>query len=237
MENQSNKLVRQTNSLQNYAQTEQLESSEKNKLSVYNKGKVSAENFALGVVLIRKSKSKLSEGWYEVLQIMLDQNGFTDERFKDAVQVMISTCPYPEPSHAEILSYDKQIDAYTWDELLKITKDYSPQSRGKFLDNYVRVIHYGQERWVLKEEAIKYKLELWKKPVKDISEARILFIEESVEESHLNNLTVADLSEKFTIKPSVIDRKIFSREERQIRKKRFEEIVKEEAAKNKVEVE
>jgi hypothetical protein len=225
--------------LQNYRPIELLENVKENKLSIYERGKVSAENFALGAKLIKGSKPELPDQWYEVLEIMLDQDGFTDQRFKDAVQVMISACPYPKPSHADILSYDKFVDAYTWDELLKITKDYSPQSRGKFLDNYVRVIHYGQERWVLKEEAIKYKLELWKKPKKEEIIIGRIEAGETVTQESAKSLSFKDLAKSFSIQPPVTDRKIFSREERQIRKKRFEEIVKKEEAtkNNKVEAE
>lgn len=221
--------------MQNYQPTELLENSKENKLSIYERGKVSAESFALGTKLIKGSKPELPDPWYEVLEVMLDQNGFTDQRFKDAVAVMISTCPYPKPSHAEILSYDKLIDVYTWDELLKNVKDAAPDFRKKYLENFVRIIHYSEERWVKKEDAIKYKLELWKKPI------CIFEIEEStpseIENENVGNLSTDFLVKSFQMPAPKKERKIFSREERELRKKQFDEIVKEEELKNKVEAE
>jgi len=203
--------------LQSNQQNEQLEKCKENKLSIYGIGKVSAESYAQGAKLIRGSKPKLSTGWYEILEIMLDQDGFTDQKFKDAVQVMISTCPYPEPSHADILSYDKFIDAYTWEELLTNVKDASNEYRGKYLESFVRIIHYGEERWCKKEDAIKYKLELWKRPtpIKLVTREEIipaLAALEEVESEEAKNMSLTDLVKSMKFKPEKIGKKLTRQE-------------------------
>lgn len=215
--------------MQGWQQTEQLEKCKENKLSIYRTGKVSVESLAQGIKFIRGSKPELSNDWYDVLEIMLDQNGFTDQRFKDAVQVMISTCVYPKPSHADILSYDKFIDAYTWEELLTNVKDASNEYRGKYLESFVRIIHYGEERWCKKEDAIKYKLELWKRPtpIKLVTREEIipaLAALEEVESEEAKNMSLTDLVKSMKFKPEKIGKKL-TQQEREERKKKFNAIL------------
>lgn len=132
-----------------------------NQISVYGFGNVSAEVFAECVSDIKKSFPKLSKEWYDVLEKMLDEEGFTDERLKDATKAMIRTCEYPEPTIAKIIGFDKMIKVYTYYELLEQKKDASPTERKEHLESFERINFYGQLRFAKKDDISKYNLPTW----------------------------------------------------------------------------
>ena len=98
---------------------ERLEKGTNKLVSIYGKGKVCGEAFAQGCKRIRAAFSKLPDGWYSVLDEMLDVEGFTDKRFKDAVFNLIKCCKYPEPTIAEIIGFDHSFKLYTYYEMLE----------------------------------------------------------------------------------------------------------------------
>ena len=63
---------------------------------------------------------------------MIDIEEFTDQRLADATLNLIKTCPYPEPTIANILSYDKVQKLYTYEQLQWMSKDMSKESAKKF---------------------------------------------------------------------------------------------------------
>ena len=71
-----------------------------------------------------------------MLEQMLDFEQFTDQRLIDATYNLIKTCVYPKPTIAQILNYDRTKKSYTNDEILEITKDFSPESRKKFYQKF-----------------------------------------------------------------------------------------------------
>ena len=123
----------------------------KAEISLYGEGKVSPECLALNIVRLKDSFPKLENGWYRQLQHFLETERFTDNRFNDAVENLIKTCVYPEPTIATVLGWDKKIKTYTWNELGEISKDYSPEARGIFWQQYAVVKFGEQDRYVLKE--------------------------------------------------------------------------------------
>lgn len=129
--------------------------SDKTEASLYGQGKVSPECLALNIVRIKDSFPKLGNGWYRQLEHFLDSENFTDQRLNDAVENLIKTSVYPEPTIANILGYDKKIKIFTWDELGKISCDYSPNARQAFWNQYSIIKIEDQTRYVLKEY-VKY---------------------------------------------------------------------------------
>jgi hypothetical protein len=121
--------------------SEQLSNAEqpKNELSLYGEGRVSAECFALNIVKLKQAFPELPNGFYDLLETMLDEEKFTNQRLDDSVKNLIKTCVYPKPTIANILGYDKRAILYTWDELGKISSDYSPEARKRFWSQYVLV--------------------------------------------------------------------------------------------------
>ena len=101
-------------------------------VSVYGEGKVTSRCFAECIIKIKKAFPKLPKGWYDILQDMIDIDNFTDSRLIDATTNLISTCQYPEPTIANILGYDKKKKKYSYDEMLNVTKDFSPEQRLRY---------------------------------------------------------------------------------------------------------
>jgi len=111
----------------------------KGEVSLYGEGKVSSKCLADNVIKLKKAFPKLPNGFYDILEQMLDEERFTDSRFTDAVNNLIKTCAYPEPTIANILGFDKKKKLYTWHELAEISKDYSPQQRSNFWKQYTHL--------------------------------------------------------------------------------------------------
>ena len=61
----------------------------------------------------------------DLLTESLKRNGFTDERFTDAVNYVIDNCRYPKPSIADFVSYDKSVKVYTWQDMVNNSFDFS----------------------------------------------------------------------------------------------------------------
>lgn len=89
------------------------------KISIYNPGKVDAVHFAQGVRRLKAAFPKLQKSWFDLLDEMLDEVNFSNQKFKDAVMHLIKTCPYPEPTLASLLNYDKTVKSFTYEEVLE----------------------------------------------------------------------------------------------------------------------
>jgi hypothetical protein len=106
---------------------------------------------------------KLPSGWFDVLERMIDEEGFTNQRLIDATKQLIRTCEFPEPSLARIIGFDRSVKIHTYNDLLTIAKDYSPMQRKEFLESFEKVNHYGELRYCKKDEIIKFNLPKWEK--------------------------------------------------------------------------
>lgn len=61
---------------------------------------------------ILKSFPGLHSGFYDALTESFIRNNFTDLRVKDAIDHVIDNCPYPLPTVAQFISFDKRIKLY-----------------------------------------------------------------------------------------------------------------------------
>ena len=99
---------------------------------------------------------KLSSDWFKVLFIQVAKQGFTNERFLAAVNDLISTCEYPEPTFARFLSFDKKI------ELLDHPGYCEKCNQG--LGQFYRLVRKGtstvQALWAKIEDVEKYGLSI-----------------------------------------------------------------------------
>ena len=105
-------------------------------ISIYGKGQVTPETLALCILTIKKAFPKLPIEWYDIMSLMITEDGFTDKRLIDATKNLIRTCIYPEPTIANFINFDKIKKVYTNEELLEITKDFSPESRLKYFKRF-----------------------------------------------------------------------------------------------------
>ena len=133
--------------------------SDNKQVSLYGNGQVSAEVFADGCIKLKAAFPKLPNSWYELLDEMIDEERFTNQRFVDAVKELIKNCEYPEPTIAKFLGHDKIIDSYSYDEILdKHNKQVLK------MGNYISIdTGLNKPRYVLKEYQSKYNLPLWAK--------------------------------------------------------------------------
>ena len=153
-------VVQQQKNLQEFVPTT-LSKPDKHELSIYKTGTISPEVLASGIKTIANAFPDLPKGWYDVLKDMMKNEGFNDRRFSDAVKNLVKNCIYPKPTIANVLSFDKTVKAFTYDELLKATNDYSPESRRNYLMMYDKVNYYGEMRYCRKEEITRYELPKW----------------------------------------------------------------------------
>jgi len=92
-------------------------------------------------------------------------NKFNDERMTDAVNFVVDNYKGWDklPSIGDFVSFDRTVKIFTYNELLTISKDYSAQQRGEFLNSFERIIFYDQDRWAKKEDVARYNLTKWVK--------------------------------------------------------------------------
>jgi len=126
-----------------------------NELSVY-KDKLTTKGVITNVAKIKKSFPGLPIGFYQVFDERLKANNFTDERLTDAVNHVIDTCVYPQPTIAQFISFDKRIKVYTYSQYCKLCdegtgKNYHPVAVGE----------NTRPVWVHENDINQYNLKLW----------------------------------------------------------------------------
>jgi hypothetical protein len=149
--------------LQRLSKDVQRELKQSNQLSFYGIGQVTAQTLAGCVSEIKKSFPKLPAGWFDVLEKMLDEEGFTDQRLIDATKALIRTCEYPEPTIARIIGFDRSVKVYSYNELLEHKKDAAPQERFEYLNSFDRINFFGELRYAKKDDIRHFSLPIWQK--------------------------------------------------------------------------
>jgi hypothetical protein len=91
---------------------------QENEISVY-KGILTTPAVIKNIAKIKKSFPTLPIGFYEVFTERLKANNFCDERLKDAVNHVIENCIYPTPTIAQFLTWDRRIEVFTYEQMLK----------------------------------------------------------------------------------------------------------------------
>lgn len=66
----------------------------------------------------------LTADFFEILSQRIRENGFTDDRLRDAVAHVIDTCPYPTPTIANFISFDRTFKVLTYDQMLKYNDEH-----------------------------------------------------------------------------------------------------------------
>jgi len=129
-------------------------------LSVYGEGEFSKPVFVKSLKDLQQSFPQLPVGFYDTLHDRLVENRFTDQRLKDAVGNVIDTCKYPMPTIANIISYDKVVKRYTYNEMCDLAMQCGP----KTWDNYgsLKTVE-GRVYWISRAEAEQYGIKI-KKP-------------------------------------------------------------------------
>ena len=121
-------------------------------LSVYH-GNITQENFVSSVARIKVAFPDLNKDFYQLLKERIMEKGFSDQRLTDAVNHVIDTCPYPTPTLANFLSFDKRVKLITYQELCTLI------GKGEAtMDAYERMRINGKVFFVRKDEKRLYNL-------------------------------------------------------------------------------
>jgi hypothetical protein len=233
--------AQQTTSLQDWQPSIISNRQEENSISVYKNGQVSAEVWAHGTKVLKNAYPKLQFGWYETLREVVKLDGWSDEKFKDAIMNCIKNVPFPEPTIANITSYDRSIKVFMYEDLLTHSNEFSPPARKEYLKNFTEVDYYGQRRYAKKEDVERFSLPKWIKPKNDIIQSKSEEKEEYIGTEFLRDVINSFESptvevertkgwrEKMGVASSNLPpaRKL-SPEERELRKEQFEKILQQE---------
>lgn len=95
--------------------------------------------------------------FHKLFQQRIKDKGFTDKRLTDAVNNVIDTCVYPQPTIANFLNYDKNVEIYTYYQMVEMNNE----TRNPF--QYFTKIDIGIEKpmYVRNEIFEKYNFKLW----------------------------------------------------------------------------
>lgn len=81
----------------------------------------------------------------DLLTESLKRNGFTDQRFTDAVNYVIDNCRYPKPSIADFVSYDKNVKVFTWRDIVHNSFDFSKFVKIRISEDQSKPLYIRQE--------------------------------------------------------------------------------------------
>ena len=96
---------------------------------------------------LKQAFPQLPAGFYDVLLDRIKDNGFTDQRLKDAINHLIDNFTYPVPSVANIVGFDKRVKLLTYGQLIEIQ-----ERTGRAFQDYCKVRKNGKLFWINKAE-------------------------------------------------------------------------------------
>jgi len=96
-----------------------LQQTGRNEISVYT-GELTTPCIIKQVKKIKNAFPALPSGFYDILTDRIKDLNFSDERFMDSVNNLIDTCIYPQPTIANIISWDKRIKLYNYQEIVAL---------------------------------------------------------------------------------------------------------------------
>ena len=126
-----------------------------NEISLY-KGPLSGKVLFREIAKIQSAFPSLPKGFYDILSSRLADNGFTDDRLKDAVNNVIDTCIYPTPTISQFISFDKRVKVFKYPEIVKMVEDGDPNA----FDRYQRIQVEGlpEAVWIHINDVAKYNI-------------------------------------------------------------------------------
>jgi len=130
---------------------------QEDEISIY-KGHLTDSNIVIELAKAKIAFPVLPVDFFTLLSDRLKANHFTDERLHDAIAHVIDTCPYPTPTIANFISFDKKFKVFTFEEMLKKLDDYGQDK--KFWDSYKSIQFSDREKrvWVHIDDIKRYKL-------------------------------------------------------------------------------
>jgi len=91
-------------------------------LSVYDDN-LTTENIVKQMAKLKSAFPSLPATFFDILSDRIKDNVFTDKRLIDSVNNCIDLCVYPTPTVAQLISFDKRVKLYTYNQLIKMNND------------------------------------------------------------------------------------------------------------------
>ena len=126
-------------------------------LSIY-KGELEPKTWIKQVKKMTDAFPTLPKGFYDILADRIKDNGFSDDRLIDAVNYVIDNCVYPQPTIAQIISFDKKVKLYTHTDVLRMLND-NPDAFKSFRP--IRINKLSRPMYAHVTDIEMYKLEPW----------------------------------------------------------------------------
>ena len=123
-----------------------------NKISIFA-GVLTEDHIEKQITLLKNTFPKLKKEWFAILYDFLKEDKFTNERLTAAVRECIRTCVYPEPAMAEILSFDRKIELFYYEDMMKKLSENGI----RIWDHYTNIEIDGKSCWCSNSDYDKYK--------------------------------------------------------------------------------
>lgn len=117
--------------MQKHSSGNLIKKDNRNFISIYS-GELTQKGVAANIIRIKAAFPSLPIGFYEVIMDRLKDAGFTDERFTDAVNNVIDTCEYPNPTIAKFLKFDEHIELLTYKQMTSLAYEYGSKVWDKY---------------------------------------------------------------------------------------------------------
>lgn len=128
---------------------------QKENISLYTDDPAGVKDIIQAASVIKKSFPSLPVGFYDVFGDRVIANKFTAQRLKDAVTYVIDNCPYPTPTIANFISFDRTVKFRTHEEMCKEALTYQ-QVWQEWLP--VKMPNMPKTVWIFANDIEKYKL-------------------------------------------------------------------------------
>jgi len=126
-------------------------------MSIYN-GELTKRKIVDASSRIMAAFPKLEKEWHDIFYEMVIEEGMSDDRLIAAVNNVIKTIIYPEPTIANFLNYDKKIKLYTYDQKLKLINEVGANVANKLYLS-VKIEGMTKPMWAHVSDIEKYELQ------------------------------------------------------------------------------
>ena len=118
-------------------------------MSIYNKGqKATQEQLTRNIAKLEMAFPKMQGEFFKILLERIDANNFSNKRLENAVNYVIDRFQYKELNVADIVSWDRKINIYTYQQICNLIQKSLIKG---FDDTEIREIN-GTKYWVLKSD-------------------------------------------------------------------------------------
>ena len=114
------------------------------RISVYS-GELTAQGLIEQTKRILQAFPALPNSFADLLIERVKDKGFSDSRLRDAVNNVIDNCPYPTPTMANFLGFDKRVRVYNYNEICALITKFEAS-----FDDYHRYPNNGKPFFVKK---------------------------------------------------------------------------------------